>query len=133
MFRTHTCGELRTSDVGKTITLAGWVQTVRKFGAITFVDLRDRYGITQLYFEEALQTELDQNPLGREYVLQATGAVIERTNKNDNLPTGAIEIKVESFVILNPSAVPTLPYKMIPTVATTCACAFATWTCAAMR
>jgi aspartyl-tRNA synthetase len=77
MFRTHTCGELRTSDVGKTITLAGWVQTVRKFGAITFVDLRDRYGITQLYFEEALQTELDQNPLGREYVLQATGAVIE--------------------------------------------------------
>jgi aspartyl-tRNA synthetase len=106
MFRSHTCGELRTSDVGKTITLAGWVQTVRKFGAITFVDLRDRYGITQLYFEEALQTELDQNPLGREYVLQATGAVIERTNKNDNLPTGAIEIKVESFVILNPSAVP---------------------------
>jgi aspartyl-tRNA synthetase len=106
MFRSHTCGELRATHTGTSVTLAGWVQTVRKFGAITFVDLRDRYGITQLYFEEALQTELDKNPLGREYVLQATGTVIERTSKNDNLPTGAIEIKVTSFNVLNPSAVP---------------------------
>lgn len=106
MFRSHTCGELRASHIGTTVTLAGWVQSVRKFGAITFIDLRDRYGITQLYFEEALQTELDQNPLGREYVLQATGAVIERANKNAAIPTGAIEIKVQSFVVLNKSAVP---------------------------
>lgn len=106
MFRSHTCGELRATDIGKTVTLAGWVQAVRKFGAITFVDLRDRYGITQLYFEEALQTLLDQNPLGREYVLQATGTVIERSNKNEGISTGAIEIKVASFVVLNKSAVP---------------------------
>jgi aspartyl-tRNA synthetase len=69
------------------------VQVVRKFGAITFVDLRDRYGITQLYFEEANCSNLDENPLGREYVLQATGTVIERTNKNNSIPTGDIEIK----------------------------------------
>src|SRR5690242_20582398 len=106
MFRSHTCGELRAHDIGKTVTLAGWVQAVRKFGAITFIDLRDRYGITQLYFEEALQEQLDQNPLGREYVLQATGTVIERSNKNEGIPTGAIEINVQSFIILNKSAVP---------------------------
>lgn len=106
MFRSHTCGVLRASDVDKQVTLAGWVQTVRKFGAITFIDLRDRYGITQLYFEEALQQQLDANPLGREYVLQAKGTVIERSNKNEALPTGDIEIKVQSFAILNPSAVP---------------------------
>ena len=82
MFRTHTCGELRTGDAGKQVTLAGWVQTVRKFGAITFVDLRDRYGITQLLFGEELNTELDAQPLGREFVIQATGAVAERSNKN---------------------------------------------------
>lgn len=106
MFRSHTCGELRAHDIGKTVTLAGWVQTVRTFGAITFVDLRDRYGITQLYFEEALQTALDGNALGREYVLHVTGTVIERSNKNNNLPTGGIELKVASFTILNASAVP---------------------------
>lgn len=106
MFRSHTCGELRPSHIGNTVTLAGWAQAVRKFGAITFIDLRDRYGITQLYFEEGLQTELDQNPLGREYVLQATGTVIERANKNEGIPTGHVEIKVTSFVVLNGSAVP---------------------------
>ena len=73
MYRTHTCGELRITDVSKEVTLAGWVQTVRKFGAITFVDLRDRYGITQLLFGEELNKQLDENPLGREFVLQATG------------------------------------------------------------
>ena len=85
MFRSHTCGELRLTDVKKQITLAGWVQTVRKFGAITVVDLRDRYGITQLVFNESLNPILDENPLGREFVLQATGKVIERSNKKENV------------------------------------------------
>lgn len=106
MFRTHTCGELRLHDAGTAVTLAGWVQTVRKFGAITFVDLRDRYGITQLAFEETLNNQLDEAPLGREFVLQVQGTVIERSNKNAQLPTGDIEIKVASFTILNKSAVP---------------------------
>jgi len=106
MFRSHTCGELRTTHIGNEVTLAGWVQTVRKFGAITFVDLRDRYGITQLVFNEHLNEQLDQQPLGREFVLQAKGKVIERTNKNLNLPTGEIEIEVGYFSILNKSAVP---------------------------
>lgn len=106
MFRTHTCGELRLQQVGTKVTLAGWVQTVRKFGSITFVDLRDRYGITQLYFNENLNPQLDAEPLGREYVLQATGTVTERSNKNTNIPTGEIEITIESFKILNKSAVP---------------------------
>ena len=88
------------------MTLAGWVQTIRKFGAITFVDLRDRYGITQLLFGEELNQQLDENPLGREFVLQATGTVHERSNKNSNIPTGDIEIIVKSFKILNKSAVP---------------------------
>lgn len=106
MFRTHTCGELRASDAGKNVTLAGWVQTVRKFGAITFVDVRDRYGITQLLFGEDLNTALDAQPLGREFVIQATGSIAERSNKNPNIPTGDIEIHISSFKILNKSAVP---------------------------
>ena len=110
MYRTHTCGELRMEHANQTVTLAGWVQTVRKFGSITFVDLRDRYGITQLLFNEALNGELDANPLGREFVLQATGKVNERSNKNANIPTGNIEIAVTSFKILNKSEVP--PFKI---------------------
>jgi aspartyl-tRNA synthetase len=106
MFRTHTCGELRISDGGKEVILAGWVQTVRKFGSITFIDLRDRYGITQLLFGEELNKELDENPLGREFVLQVTGKVSERSNKNANLPTGDIEINISTFKILNRSATP---------------------------
>ncbi len=106
MFRSHTCSELRLSDAGKNITLAGWVQTVRKFGAITFVDLRDRYGITQLLFNEKHNAELDANPLGREFVLQVKGTVSERSNKNLNIPTGEIEILVDEFTILNKSATP---------------------------
>src|SRR5690349_19423663 len=106
MFRTHTCGELRLHHCGTEVTLAGWVQTVRKFGAITFVDLRDRYGITQLLFGEELNGELEKNPLGREFVLQAKGKVTERSNKNMNIPTGEIEIAVAEFNILNKSAVP---------------------------
>jgi aspartyl-tRNA synthetase len=106
MYRKHTCGELRSSHIGQFTTLAGWVQTVRKFGAITFVDLRDRYGITQLLFGESLSARLEEQPLGREFVLQATGTVIERTNKNPNIPTGDIEIAVTDFTVLNKSAVP---------------------------
>jgi aspartyl-tRNA synthetase len=106
MFRTHTCGQLRLADKNSTVTLAGWVQTVRKFGSITFVDLRDRYGITQLLFSENLNGELDANPLGREFVLQVTGMVNERSNKNGNIPTGDIEILVNTFNILNKSATP---------------------------
>jgi aspartyl-tRNA synthetase len=106
MYRTHTCGQLRLTDITKTVTLAGWVQTVRKFGSITFVDLRDRYGITQLLFSEALNADLEANPLGREFVLQVTGTVNERSNKNANIPTGDIEITVTEFKILNKSAVP---------------------------
>jgi aspartyl-tRNA synthetase len=106
MFRTNTCGELRIDHKGSKVTLAGWVQTVRKFGSITFVDLRDRYGITQLFFGEELNPLLDESPLGREFVLQATGLVRERSNKNPNMPTGDIELEVQSFSILNKSAVP---------------------------
>jgi aspartyl-tRNA synthetase len=106
MYRSHTCGELRSADIGKEVKLAGWVQTVRKFGTITFVDLRDRYGITQLVFNESLQAQLDEQPLGREFVIQAAGTVIERSSKNANLPTGDIEINVTGFSILNRSAVP---------------------------
>lgn len=106
MFRSHTCGELKLTDVSKEVTLAGWVQTVRKFGAITFVDLRDRYGITQLLFDEALNEDLEKSPLGREFVLQARGIVRERTSKNKNIATGDIELLVQSFTILNKSAVP---------------------------
>jgi aspartyl-tRNA synthetase len=106
MFRTHTCGELRISHVNQSVTLAGWVQTIRKFGAITFVDLRDRYGITQLLFGEELNQQLETNPPGREFVLQATGLVNERSNKNPSLPTGDVELSVQSFSILNKSQVP---------------------------
>jgi len=106
MFRTHTCGELRLSDKNTAVTLSGWVQTVRKFGSITFVDLRDRYGITQLLFSENLNATLDANPLGREFVLQVKGTVNERSSKNANIPTGEIEISVTEFTILNKSAVP---------------------------
>ncbi len=106
MYRTHTCGELVIGNVKSQVTLAGWVQTVRKFGAITFIDLRDRYGITQLLFGEELIKQLEENPPGREFVLQATGTVQERSNKNPNIPTGDIEVAVSSFTILNKSAVP---------------------------
>jgi aspartyl-tRNA synthetase len=106
MYRTHTCGELRKKDLGQEVTLAGWVQTMRKFGSINFVDLRDRYGITQLLLGEELNKQLTENPLGREFVIQAKGIVTERSNKNPALPTGDIEIKVSSFSILNKSATP---------------------------
>lgn len=106
MYRTDTCGALRLQDKGKQTTLAGWVQTIRKFGAITFIDLRDRYGITQLLFGEDLTKQLEQHPLGREFVLQATGTVQERSSKNPALATGDIEVNVSSYTILNRSATP---------------------------
>jgi len=106
MYRSHTCGALRIADVNKEVTLSGWVQTIRKFGAITFVDLRDRYGITQLLLSESLNTKLDANPLGREFVLQAKGKVQERSNKNGNIPTGDIEVVATDFTVLNKSVTP---------------------------
>lgn len=107
MYRTHNCGELRIENVNTNVTLAGWVQIQRKMGSsLTFVDLRDRYGITQLYFNEALTQQLDANPLGREFVIQATGTVTERSSKNPKMPTGDIEITVTEYKILNKSAVP---------------------------
>lgn len=106
MYRTHTCGALRQEHVGQEVTLSGWVQTVRKFGSITFVDLRDRYGITQLYFNEQLNNRLDETPIGREYVLQTKGKVVERSNKNPKLATGDIEIEVTDFAIMNIASTP---------------------------
>ncbi len=106
MYRTHTCGELRINHIGQKVTLAGWVQAVRKFGSITFIDLRDRYGITQLVFGEELNGQLTQSAIGREFVLQASGAVRERSNKNEQIPTGHIEIAVDSYTVLNKSATP---------------------------
>ena len=108
MYRTHTCGELRLSNSGENVTLAGWVQRVRKMGGMTFVDLRDRYGITQLVFNEEANAQLceNANKLGREYVIQVKGQVNERYNKNANIPTGEIEIAVEELNLLNSSEVP---------------------------
>ena len=106
MFRTHTCGELGMANVGREVTLAGWVQTLRKFGSITFIDLRDRYGVTQLLLDEAQNAALAATPLGREFVIQAQGTVSERSSKNLQIPTGEIEIKVSKITILNKSATP---------------------------
>lgn len=109
MLRTHTCGELRLDHVNQKVTLAGWVQRVRNKGGLIWVDLRDRYGVTQLIFEEGSTDKvlLDKAAqLGREFVVQASGLVIERTSKNDKIPTGSIEIKAESLEVLNPAKVP---------------------------
>lgn len=108
MYRTNTCGELRISDAGKKTTLAGWVQRIRKMGGMTFVDLRDRYGITQLVFNSEMDSDLFEaaNKLGREFVIQITGTVEERSNKNPHLPTGDIEIIVSELNVLNKSDVP---------------------------
>ena len=108
MFRNKTCGELRLADVNSTVTLSGWVQRARKMGGMTFVDLRDRYGVTQLVFSEDVNAELCEKAshLGREYVIQATGVVSERQSKNANIPTGDIEIIVSELNILNEAATP---------------------------
>ena len=108
MFRTKTCGELRISDAGSVVTLAGWVQRARKMGGMTFVDMRDRYGVTQVVFNNESNAALCEaaNHLGREYVIQVTGEVAERSSKNANLPTGDIEIIATDLKILNKSEVP---------------------------
>ncbi len=108
MYRSHTCGELRISDVNKQVTLAGWVQRSRKMGGMTFIDLRDRYGITQLVFNEEVNAELCEraNHLGREFVIQVKGTVNERFSKNQHIPTGDIEIIVSELDVLNSSLTP---------------------------
>ena len=108
MFRTKTCGELRIDNVGQQVTLAGWVQKSRKLGGMTFIDLRDRYGITQLVVEaDASETLVETSTsLGREYVIQATGTVVERQSKNPKMDTGEIEIRLSEIIILNKSVTP---------------------------
>ena len=108
MYRTHNCGELRINQVGENVTLAGWVQRTREMGGMTFVDLRDRYGITQLAFSTDDNEQLNQSArkLGREFVIQIKGEVIERSSKNKNIPTGEVEIKVVELTILNAAKTP---------------------------
>lgn len=108
MYRNRTCGELRLADAGSKATLAGWVQRTRKMGGMTFVDIRDRYGLTQVVFNNEINKELTDaaNSLGREFVVQVTGTVAERSSKNANIPTGEIELIADSFKVLNKSEVP---------------------------
>ncbi|MFR9581599.1 MAG: OB-fold nucleic acid binding domain-containing protein, partial [Rikenellaceae bacterium] len=108
MYRTHTCGELRAANVDQVVTLSGWVQKVRNLGAMTFIDLRDRYGITQIVVEEHSDeaTKAIAAELGREYVLQVEGRVIERSSKNSKMPTGEIEIAATALKILNAAQTP---------------------------
>ncbi|MBP1665942.1 MAG: aspartyl-tRNA synthetase, partial [Bacteroidetes bacterium] len=108
MYRTHTCGELKLNDSGKDVILCGWVQKSRDLGGMTFTDLRDRYGITQLVFNMETNASLCEKArkTGREYVIQAEGKVRERSNKNPKIPTGDVEIDVSEFTILNPSELP---------------------------
>src|SRR5690606_8460666 len=109
MLRTHTCGELTLKNVNATVTLAGWVQRTRDKGGVLWVDLRDRYGITQLIFDEATTDPAllaAARELGREYVIQVEGQVVERLARNEKLPTGEIEIKVSKLTVLNAAKVP---------------------------
>jgi aspartyl-tRNA synthetase len=108
MYRTHTCGELRLANVGQTVTLTGWIQRIRELGGMTFIDLRDRYGITQLAFDEQQNATLsaEVKKLGREFVIQVVGNVIERSSKNPKMDTGDIEIAVSKLTILNKSEIP---------------------------
>ena len=108
MYRTHTCGELRIENVGLKVTLAGWIQKSRKLGGMTFIDLRDRYGITQLVVDASAEQELQDcaSSLGREFVIQVTGEVLERQSKNPKMPTGDIELKIETLKVLNKSVTP---------------------------
>ena len=108
MYRDHTCGELRLANAGQKVTLAGWVQRSRKLGGMTFIDLRDRYGITQLVVEADADPALvdTATSLGREYVIQVVGEVVERQSKNPKMPTGDIEIKIDTINILNKSVTP---------------------------
>ena len=108
MYRTHTCGELSLKDLHKSVSLSGWVQRIRNLGGMTFIDLRDRYGITQLAFNMETNAGLCEQArkLGREFVIQVKGEVVERYSKNKAMPTGDIEINVTEIQILNPSKLP---------------------------
>lgn len=108
MYRTHTCGELRLENAGQKVTLAGWVQRVRKMGGMSFIDLRDRYGITQIVIDESASAELNAQveKLGREYVIQVSGTVLERQSKNSRIDTGDIEVRLEFLNVLNAAATP---------------------------
>lgn len=108
MYRSHTCGELRAEHIGQTVTLAGWVQRSRELGGMTFLDLRDRYGITQIAFNEEWDASLLQEArkLGREWVIQIEGEVIERQSKNAKMTTGDVELKSLKLVVLNASNTP---------------------------
>jgi len=108
MYRTHTCGELRIANLNTVVTLAGWIQTIRNFGGMSFIDLRDRYGITQLVIDENTNSTVVEQlgKLGREFVIQAKGSVRERSSKNNNIPTGEIEIALSEINVLSPSLVP---------------------------
>src|SRR6187551_3143317 len=109
MLRTHTCGELRLTDVNKQVILAGWVQRLRDKGSVLWIDLRDRYGITQLIFEEGKTDATLMNnarQLGREFVILAEGTVVERLSKNDKIATGEIEVKVSKLTVLNTAKLP---------------------------
>ncbi len=108
MYRTHTCGELTAKNIDHVVTLSGWIQKMRKLGGMTFIDIRDRYGITQLVFDEAQNPELCRkaDELGREFVIKVTGKIIERSNKNKKIPTGDIEILVSELLVLSKSEIP---------------------------
>ena len=113
--RTHTCGELTANNIGEKVTLCGWIQKIRKLGGMTFIDLRDRYGITQLAFNAETNPDLCKQiePFGREWVIQVTGTVAERYSKNKNIPTGDIEILAEKITVLNESLTPPLDRKSV--------------------
>src|SRR6201996_3485135 len=108
MLRTHTCGELNIGNIGETVTLCGWVQKSRDLGGTTFIDVRDRYGLTQLVLNEDTDNVIREKgrELGREFVVKVTGTVLERTNKNLKIPTGEIEIAVSGIEILNAAKIP---------------------------
>ena len=108
MYRTHTCGELRLENVGTEVTLAGWVQRVRKLGGMTFIDLRDRYGITQLVVDDNASADVVETTshLGREFVISTIGKVVERASKNSKIATGDVEVIVNKISVLNKSEIP---------------------------
>ena len=108
MLRTHTCGELNIGHLGQTVTLCGWVQKSRDLGGTTFIDVRDRYGLTQLVLNTDTDATLRENgrALGREFVIKVVGKVLERSNKNTKIPTGEVEIAVEAIEVLNEAKIP---------------------------
>ena len=127
MYRTHTCGELRIEHEGQQVILSGWIQTIRNLGGMTFITLRDRYGLTQLVFDENTPDELKKqvDELGREFVIKVSGKVVERSSKNPKMPTGEIEIIVSELSILNKSEIP--PFTIEDETGTTSSIWFSSW------